>query len=49
LRYSLGFCVKNGGKKPQWQEPLSLRLSDGRIFRIEFDCKNCQMNIYADK
>ncbi|MBQ9677875.1 MAG: U32 family peptidase [Prevotella sp.] len=47
LRYSLGCCVKHGGSRPQWHEPLSLRLGDGRRFRLEFDCKNCQMNVYA--
>lgn len=47
LRYALGFCVKHGGRRPQWREPVSLRLSDGRTFPLEFDCKNCQMNVYA--
>jgi len=47
LRYSLGYCVKHGGKRPEWREPLSLILGDGRKFRLEFDCKHCQMNIYA--
>ena len=46
LRYALGYCVKHGGTKPTWHEPLSLRLADGRTFRLEFDCKNCQMNVY---
>ncbi len=27
--------------------PLFLRLGDGRRFRLEFDCRNCQMNVYA--
>ena len=47
LRYSLGRCVKYGGQKPDWHEPLMLRLGDGRLFRLEFDCKHCQMNVYA--
>lgn len=47
LRYALGFCVKHGGHRPTWREPLSLRLGDGRRFPLEFDCRNCQMNIYA--
>ncbi|MBQ8706134.1 MAG: U32 family peptidase [Paludibacteraceae bacterium] len=47
LRYSLGCCVKHGGGKPQWKEPLFLRLGDGRRFRLDFDCRNCQMNVYA--
>ena len=47
LRYALGYCVKHGGQRPTWKEPLSLRLADGRTFRLEFDCKHCQMNVYA--
>ena len=47
LRYSLGYCVKRGGKQPTWKEPLYLRLGDGRRFRLEFKCDECQMNIYA--
>jgi putative protease len=47
LRYSLGYCVKHGGQRPTWREPLFLRLGDGRRFRLEFDCRNCQMNVYA--
>ncbi|MBF1563667.1 MAG: collagenase-like protease, partial [Prevotella salivae] len=48
IRFSLGFCEKRGGKRPTWDEPLFLRLGDGRRFRLEFDCKECQMNIYAE-
>ena len=47
LRYALGYCVKHDGRRPQWREPLFLRLGDGRRFRLEFDCRNCQMNVYA--
>ena len=47
LRYTLGYCVKHGGRKPSWREPLTLRLGDGREFRLEFDCRECQMNIYS--
>ena len=48
LRYSLGYCANHGGKHPSWREPLFLTLPDGRRFPLEFDCKNCQMNIYAE-
>ena len=47
LRYALGYCVKHGGERPSWKEPLYLCLGDGRRFRLEFDCRNCQMNVYA--
>ena len=49
LRYSLGYCVKRGGKRPTWREPLSLVLGDGRRFRLEFDCIRCQMNVYSSE
>ena len=48
LRYELGFCVKRGGQRPTWKEPLILRLGDGRRFTLDFDCTACQMNIYAE-
>ena len=48
LRYSMGCCAKHGGQRGKWHEPLFLRLGDGRRFRLEFDCKHCQMNVIAD-
>lgn len=48
IRYTLGYCVKRGGRKPTWKEPLYLELGDGRRFRLEFACNVCQMNIYSD-
>ena len=48
LKYSLGYCVKNGGEKSPWKEPLYLKLDDGRRFRLEFQCSACQMNVYGD-
>lgn len=49
LRYSLGYCVKRGGRKPTWKEPLFLRLGDGRKFRLQFACNECQMNVYSER
>ncbi len=50
LRYALGRCRKNPADRStvEWREPLFLRLGDGRRFRLEFDCKHCQMNVYAE-
>ena len=48
IRYSLGCCVKHGGQRPRWREPLFLVSADGRRFRLEFDCKKCQMNVYGN-
>lgn len=47
IRYSLGYCVKRGGQRPTWKEPLFLELGDGRRFRLEFACNECQMNVYS--
>ena len=49
IRYALGYCVKHGGLRPTWREPLSLVLGDGRRFRLEFDCQHCQMNVYSSE
>lgn len=50
LKYSMGYCrQKNSGREAPWQEPLRLRLSSGREFYLEFDCKNCQMNVKYDE
>ena len=48
LRRELGACLKkaDGAKLPS---PLFLRPVSGRArtMRLDFDCKNCEMNIYA--
>lgn len=44
LRNEMGYCTKNGRKAP-WREPLNISLPDGKHFLLEFDCRNCQMNI----
>lgn len=49
LRHELGQCKKSNKQSGLLKEPLHLRLADGRTFRLEFDCKKCQMNIYADE
>ena len=46
LRHALGCCTRDGKPLP-WKEPLMLQTSDGKRFRLQFDCKNCQMNVYA--
>lgn len=47
IRYSLGYCVRRGGRESHHGEPWFLALPDGRKFRLEFDCGRCQMNVYA--
>ena len=49
LRYSMGWCpVHQRGKSP-YREPYYLVSSDGKRFRLEFDCKLCQMKVMTDK
>ena len=47
VRHELGYCPQQGHRQMPWRNPLFLRLSDGRRFRLQFDCQKCQMNIYA--
>ena len=46
IRHEMGYCFRKGKKAP-WRDPLFLRLSDGCRFRLDFDCKHCQMNVIA--
>lgn len=48
LRYALGYCVKNGGKRPTWHEPLHLEAKNGIRVRLTFNCAKCQMEVYAE-
>lgn len=43
IRYALGYCPKQTQDRSPWKEPLSLKMADGRMFKLQFDCKNCQM------
>ena len=49
LRYSMGWCpFRQKGRSP-YREPYFLVSADGRRFRLEFDCKNCQMKVYGSE
>lgn len=48
LRYALGYCVKSGGKRPTWHEPLHLEAKNGIRVRLAFNCAKCQMEVYAE-
>lgn len=45
IRYALGYCPKQTQDRSPWKEPLSLKMTDGRMFKLQFDCKNCQMKV----
>ena len=45
LRHAWGWCKKENPDAPH--DPLFLVLGDGRRFRLEFDCKKCEMKVLA--
>ena len=49
LRYSMGWCPVRHKEKSPYKEPYYLVSSDGKRFRLEFDCKHCQMKVLAEK
>ncbi|MBQ8674283.1 MAG: U32 family peptidase [Bacteroides sp.] len=49
LRYSMGWCPRQGREASPYREPYVLQTSDGRRFRLEFDCRNCQMKLYKEE
>jgi collagenase-like PrtC family protease len=49
LRYSMGWCPTHHKVRSPFKEPYYLVSSDGKRFRLEFDCKQCQMKVYAEK
>ena len=49
IRYSMGWCPKHHHARSPFREPYCLVSSDGRRFRLEFDCKACQMKVLEDK
>ncbi len=48
IRYSMGWCPVHHKVRSPFREPYYLVSSDGRRFRLEFDCKQCQMKVLAD-
>ena len=49
LRYSMGWCPVRHKQKSPFREPYYLVSGDGKRFRLEFDCKHCQMKVMATK
>ena len=47
LRYSMGWCPVRHKEKSPYREPYYLVSMDGKRFRLEFDCKHCQMKVLA--
>lgn len=47
LRYSMGWCPVHHKVRSPFREPYYLVSSDGKRFRLEFDCKHCQMKVFS--
>ena len=47
LRYSMGWCPIHQRECSPYKEPYYLVGTDGKKFRLSFDCKNCQMKVSA--
>ena len=47
IKFAMGWCSKNGERTP-YAEPFYLVSSDGRRFKLKFDCKQCQMHVVAE-
>ncbi|MEK6793254.1 MAG: U32 family peptidase [Spirochaetota bacterium] len=45
IRYQLDMCMLNGASA----EPLYLKDEEGHVFRAEFDCARCGMDIFKQK
>jgi putative protease len=48
LRYSLGWCPTMQKQAHPYKEPFYLIYKQTRL-KLQFDCKNCQMLLFADK
>ena len=48
IKYSMGWCTKNGTKSP-FKEPFYLVSGDGKRFGLSFNCKECIMEVIAHK
>lgn len=49
LRYSMGWCPTHQKGQSPYREPYYLVGTDGKRFRLTFDCKNCQMKVCEEK
>jgi putative protease len=47
LKYSMGWCAAYQNGRSSYREPFFLQAPDGKRFRLAFDCRTCQMKVYA--
>ena len=46
LRYQMGWCPRQHRVNSPYHEPYYLCSKDGRRFRLDFDCKKCEMKVF---
>lgn len=44
IKNSLGYCTKENRKFP-YREPLTLSTQNGKVFKLKFDCRKCEMHL----
>ncbi len=49
LRYSMGWCPTHQKEKSPYREPYFLVGTDGSRYRLNFDCKKCEMKVSIDR
>ena len=49
ILHEMGHCRKQAGRLAPDSEPRYLRLSNGTIVELQFDCKRCEMTIHESK
>lgn len=47
IKYAMGWCNVYQKTGSPHREPFYLQATDGKRFRLAFDCKNCQMKVYG--
>ena len=48
LRYSMGWCPTHQKLRSPYRDPSYLVAADGKRFRLDFDCKHCQMKVVTE-
>lgn len=47
IKYSMGWCAVHQKGESPYKEPFYLQSTDGKRFRLVFDCRNCLMKVLA--
>lgn len=49
LRYAMGWCPAYQKQRSPYREPYFLVSADGKRFRLDFDCRKCEMHVIAEE